>query len=598
MKKENALKFTLTIAASVLLAACGGGSNGGNVEANKAVNPSAEELAAQQKAALEAQLKTEADQTQVIGNKIVNKTDSDVSVYVNNGLNVAGKPTNLVVAGIDPSFDTLVVGTRTFNGSTESLYLEDLRTDISLDTDATGYAASATNGVAKLKGVYVTNKAKKDGAESFSRTLGQDENETDVSADRTDADDETLLTQVESGDFKRSGDKNLNEYGKWTKTDTKGTKDADVLVYKTTDQDGSGVYFVQKGKSAGRLQGDLDQDHLKNQVGEYNSVAELYGRATTSKDYAKFNSDKGAYDVADGKANLPLFGDDVGGKSKKASGSRLQYVQYGRVTVALDSDRVGSDFAASFKKGIDVGGNLKTYVVPYAQFNTEGSKEDHYFFRGIDTVTAANLAKYGFNTTDAKGKDIEVTYKGHAVTYGLDNAYHNSNQINVPSALHGITPEVAVSGTHVAAKVNLTTRKVNDGELYNVYQINGKNEKDVLVKFNGDLKANGNAVGTSELYYNGTVKDDAVNKAGTFAATLFGNKGLADTELGGVVASNNAEKDYKWGAVFGAKPIFSGIGIADNSDALQGSGSNPGSVSVDPAAVNPAKQTPDAQPQK
>lgn len=519
MKKENALKFTLTIAASVLLAACG--SSGGNSAPAQPVQPTAEELAAQKAKELKEQLAAEAKETQVLGGKVVSKTKSDFIVEGRTPAknSEAGLSSQITVENPVPSFDTLVIAAPKIQGSYNIAYVEDFRTEASLAEGAT----AAVNGVTKFTKVYVSPA---EGGKSTTLVEGAQER-TAAGEDRANG-----LT---------------DEYGNITKTAKQGTEDAKVYVYGNADN--SKVYFPLEGKSAGRLYQGQDDD----------SVAEIYGRTTTSRDNVKDSAEVKEKNRA---INLPL------------EDAHLELVQYGRVTTALDSEKlVDSSLEKTFKDGVKLGGNLKTYVTPYAKFNTKDSKEDHYFFRGIDVVTPAKLVEYGFN--DAKGGS--VTYKGHAVTYGLENAYHGNNKSAVkdaPTALAGVKDAEApkaVSGTHVTAVVDLTNRNVT-GSLYNKFNVNGKDVDDTLVTFKGDLKANGNAVGTSELVY---VPADAANKQGTFAATLFGNGGKAATELGGTVVSKEGAENQKWGAVFGAKAVLDPV--------------------VEPVVLNPLSQTENAK---
>lgn len=455
--KNNVIKFSLTLAASAILAACssssGSSSNGQQVAAD--VGPTG---------------------TPAVGYKVVNKDNSDFRVKGRTDTarnSEAGAVESMLTQNPEPSFDTLVIAAPTTAAGQKSIaYVEDL--------DVT----NPVNGVAQLQHIYIGTQTKNGGV---ARTEGV-----------------------------------KNEYGHITKTTTKGQDTGSVLVYENGRLDYTG--------DAGRIK--------KSEFPTNDTVAELYGRNT-------MNSDK----LFNANANLPLA-DHYGVSTAKRGDGHLQYVQYGRVTTELDSSKLaqGDDILqANFKDGVKLGGNLKTYVVAYGEFNA-AEKEDNYFARGISNISEKDLA-------ELQGK---LTYKGHAVTYGLDHGLHADVEVdknNAPTALQGVNPDVVrlVSGTHVIANVDLASRNVT-GKLYDVYSVNSTTKESDLVNFNGTLGKNGAIQGSSELAYG---KADAANRKGTFNATIYGNKadGLDKTELGGAVASNIGDADKKWGAVFGAEDV-------------------------------------------
>lgn len=258
-------------------------------------------------------------------------------------------------------------------------------------------------------------------------------------------------------------------------------------------------------------------------------VAEVYGRKTTTSGN-----------------NLPLVD------------AELNHVQYGRVTSALHSRKV-----ENMKAGMGTGSATGTVIGSYAKMKDNGS-ESHYFYRGVDNTTAAQLA-------DVKTKYAKFDYAGHAVSYGLDNNYNGGlgkgSTTAIPTALNpnvDIQPYAAlVSGNHVKATVDLTNNTVN-GSIYNEW-FDGTKETPMtggvagtpdykgqvvpvtLVEFNGTLAPNGNIAGTST--YKATAADNA---SGLLGATLFG---AGASELGGTVASDNKEPGKAWGATFGAKRV-------------------------------------------
>ncbi|SUB24520.1 transferrin-binding protein-like solute binding protein [Avibacterium avium] len=467
MKKDNAIKFSLTLVASVILAACSSSSGGSSDEPaqNNVSNETTQQVVTPAEETVAPAGNTEPSP---VGYKVVNKTESDFQVKgrADEGRNsVAGVVESMLTQKPEPSFDTLVIAAPTNKaGNTSIAYVEDL--------DVTEQA----NGVGKLQHIYLGAQTKEGG-----------EARSDVH----------------------------NEYGNITKTKTQGTETGSVLVYEANRQNYTDFHADNRSAT------------------KEDTVAELYGRNT-------MGSDK----VVNATANLPLA-DHYGELATKRGDGHLQLVQYGRVTTALDSSNLqdgNKTLAANFKEGVELAGDLESYVVGYAQYN-DVSKEDNYFARGINNISAGDLA-----TLEGK-----LTYKGHAVTYGLDHSIHGLKDAeNAPTSLQGVNPEEFVSGTHVLADVDLGSRKV-DGKLYDMFTVNGADHESKLVKFNGDLAANGTITGTSELAY-GQV--DAANREGTFNATIYGNKevGLDKTELAGAVASN-VGGEGKWGAVFGAEDV-------------------------------------------
>lgn len=251
-----------------------------------------------------------------------------------------------------------------------------------------------------------------------------------------------------------------------------------------------------------------------------NNVAEVYGYRTFAYE--------GQYDgkVNDSKVNnLPL------------ENKRLQNVQYGRVTTNLNSHTSFDDF----RKGVNLGSGIDTYVVDYGKFGDTGT-EDHYFYRGINGITEKQLADLKTNTDNGILK-----YWGHAVSYNLKNDYDGSTvSANAPTAIGAVNSLKFVSGNHVHAWIDLSRNHV-EGSIYNTWFKEGTKPTQGtlvpvdLVKFKGTLGANGNIAGESELTY----KDSK----GVFGASLYGANA---EEMGGVVASNDKTEAGKWGAVFGA----------------------------------------------
>ncbi|QMT31997.1 hypothetical protein [Alysiella filiformis] len=218
--------------------------------------------------------------------------------------------------------------------------------------------------------------------------------------------------------------------------------------------------------------------------------------------------------------NLPLVNDYYG--------ARLHNVQYGRVTSALNGYAATEDY---LKKGVDMGGNVPTYVASFGEYGTKGT-ENHYFYRGINNVGSEELKALKKDTQNGI-----ITYAGHAVAYGLNNNYRGD--VAIPTAIGAKAG--FVSGNHAALTVNLANGEVI-GNIHNKWYDSVNSPTALLpvklVEFKGVIADNGNIAGTATRVDN--------QSTGVFGATLFG-KGQ---EVGGSFASEN-HKDGKWGGVFG-----------------------------------------------
>ena len=259
------------------------------------------------------------------------------------------------------------------------------------------------------------------------------------------------------------------------------------------------------------------------------SVAEVYGHRT----FVAGNSEE--KNIADGDtvlANAPFTAKDADGKY--TAGSKLNYVQYGRVTSKLHAVQ-----EADLKDGKDVA-QYGTKVASYGLHGQDGT-EDNYFYRGVNNTPysatlASDLKNVYFGSEAAAGK---LHYQGHAVTYNLDKDYEDKS--GLPNALGA--EYALVSGTHVAADIDLASKNVT-GNLYNVWTETNTQQKVVphnveLANFNGTLANNGSISGSATKY------DGA---QGVLKASLYGAQAQ---ELGGVISSNDTANN--WGASFGAK---------------------------------------------
>lgn len=489
MKNNKFIKFSLTVACAAVLAACGssGGSSNNDEAAQKAA---AQQQAAQQQAAAEAAAKAKAEaaaaqaaaaeaavaKTIDVGAKFVKKTQSNLNVgegvETNSKSSVA--PTNMTVE-LHPSLDTIVVAVPlnadgSVNTQAKQAYLEDF--DFRGNTDN-------TSGEHVLKHIYMNGTTK------------------DTSRGRVDGESATKTASMGEND-----------------TDGKAYVYEENRLNYTHKAEGKNVVDTKDARTDERLR---------------SSVAEVYGHRT----FVAGNSEE--KNIADGDtvlANAPFTAKDADGKY--TAGSKLNYVQYGRVTSKLHAVQ-----EADLKDGKDVA-QYGTKVASYGLHGQDGT-EDNYFYRGVNNTPysatlASDLKNVYFGSEAAAGK---LHYQGHAVTYNLDKDYEDKS--GLPNALGA--EYALVSGTHVAADIDLASKNVT-GNLYNVWTETNTQQKVVphnveLANFNGTLANNGSISGSATKY------DGA---QGVLKASLYGAQAQ---ELGGVIASNDTANN--WGASFGAK---------------------------------------------
>ena len=383
-------------------------------------------------------------------------------------------PTNMTVE-LHPSLDTIVVAVPlnadgSVNTKAKQAYLE----DFDFRQDASDVSASHSNGTVTLKHIYKT------------------------------ADGSTLNKE------KRSEGE----------APTKGEQEGLAYVY----EEGRKNYTRKEGKNV------VETDRAARTDAELaKSVAEVYGHRTF------VDGDSEVKNIADGDtvlANAPFTAKDADGKY--TAGSKLNYVQYGRVTSKLHAVK-----EADLKDGKDVA-QYATKVASYGQYGENGT-EDNYFYRGVNNTPysatlASDLKNVYFGPEAAAGK---LHYQGHAVTYNLDKDYEVKS--GLPNALGA--EYALVSGTHVAADIDLANKNVT-GSLYNVWtetntQQKVKEQPVELANFSGTLANNGSISGSA-------TKHDGAQ--GVLKASLYGAQAQ---ELGGVISSNDTANN--WGASFGAK---------------------------------------------
>ena len=481
MKNNKFIKFSLTVACAAVLAACGssgGSSNNDEAAKQAAAQQAAAQQAAAEKAAAEKAAAAEAAvaKTVDVGAKFVKKTQSNLNVgegvETNSKSSVA--PTNMTVE-LHPSLDTIVVAVP-------------LNADGSVNTQA--------------KQAYLEdfdfrgNTANTTGQHTLSHIYKTANGSTNVGAARNGGESST-------------------------KTDTKGMDTGLAYVY----EDGRLNYTRKaEGKNV------VDTKDARTDARLADSVAEVYGHRTF------VDGDSEVKNIADGDtvlANAPFTAKDADGKY--TAGSKLNYVQYGRVTSKLNAVQ-----EADLKDGKDVA-QYGTKVASFGGYGENGT-EDNYFFRGVNNTSAAQVGalKDAYFGSEAAGGNLH--YQGHAVTYNLPDDYKLAG--NLPNALGA--EYALVSGTHVAADIDLASKNVT-GNLYNVWtktntalQVDELNHE--LVKFNGTLANDGSIAGTA------TATAIKGNPEGVLKASLYGDKAQ---ELGGLVASKDTTNN--WGAAFGAK---------------------------------------------
>lgn len=396
MTTNSVSKFSLTIIAALVLAACG--SSGSSKPTTNSTNttPSVPAPKPEQKPAPTTDARNENHQdlsaaltadTAFTGAKHVVLKESDLITNQNPGevSSKSDKPEVLQVQKPHRSLDTIVVAeTRDGNGKlipdAPSFYLE----DFDFRTDATAATAAATAGEKTLTHIYVSQ-------------------DTTGGTARTATD---------------------------TKTATEGTANGKVFVYQTGRANylpGFNGTVVNKDGSA------LTGPATTNQPRDLNkTVAEVYGYRTFAEGA---NSSAAQTDIKDvNQANAPFLPENH---------TQLKNVQYGRVTTQLSKQNIGT-----LKDGLPVG-SLKTKVVGYGEYGVNGT-EDHYFYRGIDPTTADQLAKL-----KAAGSK-KLSYAGHALTYG--NIKPVPSASNIPTAI-GVSGQL-IEGTRVQATVDLDTNKV------------------------------------------------------------------------------------------------------------------------------------------
>ena len=559
MKKNQFVKFSLTVVCAAVLAACssGGGNDNSAAEAaaaeaaaKAAAEKAAAEKAAAEKAAAEAAAKAEAELQNKLastgdeGAKSVKKTLSNLvtnNVVEARNYRSSNSITGMTVA-LYPTLDTIVVATPVdSNGNAiqnaAQIYLEDF--------DFRGNDRSATTALA---GRYL-----------LTHIHNINEGETDPTTA-----DEVLGKTLAVGQA-RTGD--INPY---TKTTLMGNEDGMAFVYEngrlnyTKKVEGPDVLDKRIARTEFLGNGTAKTDATARLD---DSVAEVYGyrtfvagdsvtgrngtsiansvAAAQAEQYDHSNAPFQATGVIADKDTNATAADSgtkkVGGADAEyTAAGKLNYVQYGRVTSKLDQIQIDD-----LREGKNIV-TLGTKIGSFGGYGDEGT-EDHYFYRGVvSTPYDANLKTklgeiYGTSHTDAQGNKTVtpagvLDYRGHAVTYNLDRNLNLGDK--VPNAI-GYTQHL-VSGTHVNANIDLSSGAVT-GKLYNVWEYSNGQEtnsvSDNLANFAGNLANNGSIVGTA----NKLTSAGAVDTAGTLVASLFGPQAQ---ELGGTIKSTDTYNSW------------------------------------------------------
>ncbi len=558
MKKNQFVKFSLTLVCAGVLAACSSSGNNDDdakkraqQQAQQQQQQQADDAARKAKEAEDAQKAKEETEKVLLqkklaetgdeGAKFVKKTNSNL--VTNQVVEPANNRSSTSITGMTvplyPSLDTIVVATPVGTDgkalqNAAQIYLEDF--DFR-GNDRDVALAAGTPGRYTLKHIY---------------------NVRPVEDEATTEDTTAIGKTVGTGVARTAG------FNDFTKTALKGQDEGVAFVYEngrlnyTKKLEGGDVLdpriarteFQNNGYASSATAARLDE-----------SVAEVYGHRTFVTGDSESGKDTGEYAVSNAPfvAAGTIFNDAHGRPSaadtgvKKVNGAdadytaggKLSYVQYGRVTSQLDAVQI-EDLQAG-KNIVTLG----TKIGSYGGYGDQGT-EDHYFYRGVNSTPysatlASDLATHYGNKATVNGTTTVtpagvLDYRGHAVTYNLDRNLAIGDK--VPNAI-GYTQHL-VSGTHVNAKIDLATSAVN-GRLYNVWAYsngqNGGNVTDNLANFSGTLANNGSIVGTS----NKLNSDGSVASSGNLIASLFGPKG---EELGGTIASTDTYTN--WGASFGA----------------------------------------------
>ena len=532
MKTNSLAKFSLTIIAAMVLAACGssGGSDSPSTNstasttaAQAAAKKAADEAAAAKKAADEAAAaKKAADEA--AAKKAADEAAAKKAAAALAAENSDRKADNAVLRPTPTGSDLLEkssVGAKNVVKNKSNL-----TTNYSSDTDSTSNTPELMNVQSPdkdLRTLVVGKAPDKTGTVQVTYLAGLENLKAAPEGGKL-----TFEAAVKAKkDDKAKDDKAKDDKAKDDKAKDDKAKDDKAKDNKAKDDKATvSVYTVEKGR----------KNYTENYDGKIADISDpnnvtVAKPADTDKlrepDHTSIVGQMYGAKITDVKED---------GKETNAPFTQKPYknVQYGSLTSALHAQDIST---------LGDGDEKDTKIAKYGYTGTPGT-EDNYFYR----LNENNMDVAGLKKLKNDNPNTVLKYDGHAVTYGIDNSWTGEAKAktnSVPTAIVAAekAPESGlISGTHVTAKINLNTNAV-EGNLYNKWYDGAlKGDKDVrLVDFTGSMSENGNIAGTSH--------NNIDNTGGLFGASL--NKEA--TEMGGVVSSNDHTAGGKWGAVFGAQ---------------------------------------------
>ncbi|WP_290003813.1 transferrin-binding protein-like solute binding protein [Faucicola atlantae] len=305
---------------------------------------------------------------------------------------------------------------------------------------------------------------------------------------------------------------------------------------------------------------DDDSDKENTIANSYKFTKQDFANADTVSKLAKDSNGNVVVD-ANGQQQYTEYQKDL-----TVTPITLQHVQYGRVSSILDA----IDNSGKVKLGttVDADGNpapaiyiSSQVVAPNGTSGADSAQDPNrvvntYFYRGIGQTELNDMQKV-FNDN----KDAVLTYRGHALTYGLTDgitapfATSTTNGGQIPTGTVGGNVNVEEKynqalGSFVQADLNTGTGKVS-GDIFNVQRSIGEevsNAKAVsLISFNGDVKGN-TVIGNATRHVDALARD--ASTTGNFRGTFYGSQA---EELGGAVNAVDTYGKDAWGAVFGAQ---------------------------------------------
>ena len=520
MKTNSLAKFSLTIIAAMVLAACGSSGGSDSPSTNSTASTTAAQAAAKKAADEAAAAKKAADQAAAAkkaADEAAAKKAADEAAAKKAADEAAAKK------AADEAAAALVAENSDRKADNAVLRPTPTGSDL-LEKSSVG-----AKNVVKNSSNLTTN---------FSSATDSTSNTPELmNVQSPDKDLKTLVVGKapdNKGTVKVAYLAGLENLSKAAPTDGKLTFEAAVKAKKDDkakdDKATVSVYTVQAGRK-NYTENYGDGDDPKSKLKVLNAKGE---DASAGNELRKPKSDNTSIVGQMYGAKITNVKED--GEETNAPFTQKPYknVQYGSLTSALHAQDIST---------LENGDEVDTKIAKYGYTGTPGT-EDNYFYR----LNENNMDVAGLKKLKNDNPNTVLKYDGHAVTYGIDNSWvgpAKPKANSVPTAIVAAekAPELGlISGTHVTAKINLNTNVV-EGNLYNKWYDGAlKGDKDVrLVDFTGSMSENGNIAGTSHNNIN--------NTGGLFGASL--NKEA--TEMGGVVSSNDHTAGGKWGAVFGAQ---------------------------------------------